>query len=52
MLAGFELISLATRSLNDMTILFCLIDYYEDILIYLLSLSLDHHSMPEQLAMS
>jgi hypothetical protein len=31
-----------------MTILFCFIDYYEDIVIYLLSLSLDHHSMHVQ----
>jgi hypothetical protein len=35
-----------------MTVLFCFIDYYEEIVLYLSSSSLDHQSMPEQSARS
>jgi hypothetical protein len=35
-----------------MIVLFCFINYYEDIVLYLPSLSLDHQSMPKQSARS
>jgi len=52
MLAAFELISLETLSPIVVTVLSCFIDYYEEIVPYILSLSLDHHSLPEKSARS